>query len=84
MFFEKPELMLKPGIKYSDKEITERKGKMWNNKDLEWYKKNGHASTMRRPDKFYRPWEGQRIHFYIEDILTRKVQLQKDMKESIN
>jgi len=82
MFFEKPELMLKPGIKYSDKEIAERKGKMWDNKDLNWFKEKGHASTMRRPDKFYRPWEGQRIHFYIEDILTRKIQLQEDMKKS--
>ncbi len=82
MFFEKPDLMLKPGIKYSDKEIAERKGKMWDNKDLSWFKEKGHASTMRRPDKFYRPWEGQRIHFYIEDILTRKVELQENMKKS--
>jgi anaerobic selenocysteine-containing dehydrogenase len=82
MFFEKPELMLKPGKKYSDKEIAERKGKMWNDKDLDWYKEKGHASTMRRPDKFYRPWEGQRIHFYIEDILTRKKELQENMKKA--
>lgn len=82
MFFEKPELMLKPGKKYSDKEIAERKGKMWNGKDLDWYKEKGHASTMRRTDKFYRPWEGQRIHFYIEDILTRKKELQENMKKA--
>jgi anaerobic selenocysteine-containing dehydrogenase len=82
MFFEKPELMLKPGKKYSDREIAERKGKMWNGKDLDWYKEKGHASTMRRTDKFYRPWEGQRIHFYIEDILTRKVELQENMKKN--
>ncbi|EMS78186.1 molybdopterin-dependent oxidoreductase [Desulfotignum phosphitoxidans] len=82
MFFEKPELMLKPGKKYSDKEIAERKGKMWNDKDLDWYIEKGHSSTMRRPDKFYRPWEGQRIHFYIEDILTRKKELQENMKKA--
>lgn len=82
MFFEKPELMLQPGVKYSDKDIAERKGKMWNDKDLEWYKKNGHASTMRRPDKFYRTWEGQRIHFYIEDILVRRNELQENMKKA--
>ena len=82
MFFEKPELMLKPGVKYSDKEIAERKGKMWDDKDLEWFKEKGHASTLRRTDKFYRPWEGQRIHFYIEDILTRKAELQENMKKA--
>ena len=82
MFFEKPDLMLKPGIKYGEKEIAERKGKLWNDKDLEWYKKHGHASTKRVPEKFYRTWEGQRIHFYIEDILTRKKELQDNMKEA--
>lgn len=82
MFFEKPELMLKPGVKYSDKDIAERKGKLWDNKDLEWFKQKGHAVTKRRPDKFYRPWEGQRIHFYLEDVLKEKKQLQEKMKKA--
>lgn len=82
MFFEKPELMLQPGKKYSDKDIAERKGQMWNGKDLEWYKKHGHAVTKRRPDKFYRSWEGMRLHFYIEDILSEKKKLQDNMKSA--
>ncbi len=81
-FTEKPELMLKPGVKYSDRDIAERKGKLWNNKDLEWYKKKGHSVTKRRPDKFYRPWEGKRIHFYIEEILVKKNELQAQMKKA--
>ena len=36
-FVNKPELMLEPGKKYTDKEIARRKGLLWNGKDLDWY-----------------------------------------------
>jgi anaerobic selenocysteine-containing dehydrogenase len=54
-FHHKPELLLQPGRKYTDKEIAERKGLLWNDKPLDWYMEHGHAVTPRRPDKFYRP-----------------------------
>ncbi len=69
-FVQKPELKLEPGIKYTDKEIARRKGLLWNGKDLDWYVEHGHAVTERRLDKWYRPWEGMRLHFYIEDMVS--------------
>ena len=78
-FTQKPDLMLKPGIKYSDKDIAERKGLLWNDKPIEWYMEHGHASTERRLDKWYRPWEGLRLNFYIEDLITERNKLKQQM-----
>ena len=79
---QKPELMLEPGIKYTDKEIARRKGLLWNDKDLDWYQERGHAVTERRLDKWYRPWDGLRLHFYIEDMLTQRDGLRAKMEEA--
>lgn len=81
-FVMKPELMLQPGKKYGEKEIAERKGKLWNGKDLAWYAERGHAVTPRKPKKWYRAWEGMRIHFYIEDIIRARDTLMKKMEEA--
>lgn len=81
-FHQKPELMLEPGKKYNDRDIAERKGLLWNGKPLEWYMEHGHSVTKRRPDKWYRPWEGMRLHFYIEYILQRRDELKKNMEEA--
>jgi len=81
-FHHKPELLLKPGRKYSDKEIAERKGLLWNDKPLDWYMERGHAVTPRRPDKWYRPWDGMRLHFYIEDMVTLPRILKAQMEEA--
>jgi anaerobic selenocysteine-containing dehydrogenase len=80
-FHHKPELLLKPGIKYGDRDIAERKGLLWNDKPIEWYMEHGHASTERRLDKWYRPWEGMRLLFYIEDLPCQREQLRKKMTE---
>jgi anaerobic selenocysteine-containing dehydrogenase len=81
-FHHKPDLLLQPGRKYTDKEIAERKGLLWNDKPLDWYIEHGHAVTHRRPDKFYRPWEGMRLHFYIEDMVTIPLDLKAKMDEA--
>jgi anaerobic selenocysteine-containing dehydrogenase len=81
-FGEKPELALETDKKYSDKDIAERKGKLWNDKPLEWYMKHGHAVTKRRPEIWYRPWEGQRLHFYLEYILQQRDELKKKMEDA--
>lgn len=81
-FDHKPELMLKPDRKYSDKDIAERKALLWNGKPLEWWTEHGHAVTKRRPDKWYRPWEGMRLHFYLEIFLEQRDLLRKKMKEA--
>jgi anaerobic selenocysteine-containing dehydrogenase len=81
-FDHKPELRLQPDRKYTDKEIAERKGLLWNDKPLEWYMEHGHAVTPRRPDKWYRPWEGMRLHFYIEDMVTVPRKLKAQMEEA--
>ena len=77
-----PELELKPGVKYGDRDIAERKAKLWDGKDLEYYMEHGHTSTMRRPDKWYRTWEGKRLHFYIEMIVDERDKLRKNMEEA--
>ncbi|MGI9344555.1 MAG: molybdopterin-dependent oxidoreductase [Gammaproteobacteria bacterium] len=79
---QKPELKLEPGIKYTDKEIARRKGLLWNDKDLDWYQEHGHSVTERRLDKWYRPWEGMRLHFYIEDMLKQRDDLHAKMVEA--
>jgi anaerobic selenocysteine-containing dehydrogenase len=81
-FNQKEHLKLQPGIKYDDREIAERMGKLWNDKPIEWYMEHGHSSTERRLDKKYRPWEGMRLNFYIEDLVTEKEKLQKKFKEA--
>ncbi|WP_222428779.1 molybdopterin-dependent oxidoreductase [Denitratisoma sp. DHT3] len=81
-FVMKPELMLETNRTYTDREIAERKGKLWNGKDLDWYVEHGHAVTPRRPEKWYRPWEGMRLHFYIEDILRARDDLRQKMEEA--
>jgi anaerobic selenocysteine-containing dehydrogenase len=81
-FGEKPELALETDKKYSDKDIAERKGKLWNDQPLEWYQEHGHAVTKRKPDIWYRPWEGQRLHFYLEYILQQRDELKKKMEEA--
>ncbi|MBN9460508.1 MAG: molybdopterin-dependent oxidoreductase [Burkholderiales bacterium] len=79
-FHLEPELMLEPGRRYTDREIAERKGLLWNGKDLEWYIEHGHAVTPRRPEKWYRPWEGMRLHFYLEDIVRVRDELMRNME----
>ncbi len=79
-FHQKPELLLDLDKKYSDKEIAERMGKLWNGKDLDWYVEHGHSVKLWRPDKTYRPWEGMRLHFYIEDMLTQRDGLRAKME----
>jgi anaerobic selenocysteine-containing dehydrogenase len=81
-FDHKPELRLEPDRKYTDKEIAERKGLLWNDKPLDWYIEHGHAVTERRSDKWYRPWEGMRLHFYIEDMITIPRDLKARMVEA--
>jgi len=78
----KPELLLEPDKKYTDKDIAERRGLLWNGKDLKWYMEHGHCVTKRRPDKYYRPWEGLRLHFYIEYILKQRDKLKQQMEEA--
>ena len=80
-FEHKPELMLEPDKKYTDKEIARRKGLLWNDKDIDWYMEHGHAVTERRSDKWYRPWEGMRLHFYIEMMVTERDKLKALMEE---
>lgn len=79
-FHMKPELMLEPDRMYSDREIAERKGLLWNGKNLDWYIEHGHAVTPRRPEKWYRPWEGMRLHFYLEDIVRARDDLKRKME----
>jgi anaerobic selenocysteine-containing dehydrogenase len=38
--------------------------------------------TERRPDKWYRPWEGMRLHFYIEDMIKERDMLKVKMEEA--
>jgi anaerobic selenocysteine-containing dehydrogenase len=81
-FNANPNLRLETDVKHSDKEIARRKGLLWNGKDLDWYVEHGHAVTERRPDKWYRPWEGQRLHFYIEDIIRARDELKQNMEKA--
>jgi len=76
----KPELMLELDKKYTDKEMADRKGRLWNDKGIEWYMENC-AVTERRTDKWYRPWEGLRLNFYIEDMLHQRDQLKEKMEQ---
>jgi anaerobic selenocysteine-containing dehydrogenase len=78
----KPELLLDTKKKYTDRDIAERKCLLWNDKPIEWYMEHGHSVTKRRPDKWYRPWEGMRLHFYIEMIVQERDRLQKLMEEN--
>ncbi|MDR2187745.1 MAG: molybdopterin-dependent oxidoreductase [Azonexus sp.] len=81
-FNQKPHLKLEPGKKYSDRDIAERVGQLWNDKPIEWYIEHGHASTERRLDKLYRPWDGMRLLFYIEDLVHEREQLRQKMEEA--
>jgi len=80
-FDQKPELMLQGDRTYTDKEFAELKGKLWNDKDLDWYIEHGHSSTERQSKKAYRPWEGLRLNFYIEDLLLQRDNLKAAMEE---
>jgi len=78
----KPELMLEENRRYADKEIARRRGLLWNGKDLDWYVEHGHAVTPKRTDKWYRPWEGLRLRFYIEDIVRARDELKRNMEQA--
>ncbi len=80
-FDQNPNLALDVTEKHSDKEIARRKGLRWNGKDLDWYVEHGHSVTPRRTDKWYRPWEGLRLHFYIEEFLSTRDNLKQAMEE---
>jgi anaerobic selenocysteine-containing dehydrogenase len=81
-FRMKPELLLEAHEKYSSEEIARRKGLLWNGKDLDWYTEQGHAVVPRRSDKWYRPWEGLRLRFYIEDIVRARDELKRKMEQA--
>ena len=78
----KPELMLELDKKHTDKDIADRKAKLWNGKDLDWYVEHGHSVTPRQPKKTYRPWEGLRLRFYIEDLVRMRDDLKRKMEEA--
>lgn len=77
-----PELMLELDKKYTDKEIARRKGLLWDGNDIDYYMEHGHSVTEKRLDKWYRPWEGCRLHFYIEDYLVERDKLKQQMEEA--
>jgi anaerobic selenocysteine-containing dehydrogenase len=77
-----PELMLDLDKKYTDKEIARRKGLLWNGKDIDWYMERGHSVTEKRLDKWYRPWEGMRLHFYIEEYISERDKLKQQMEDA--
>ncbi len=81
-FVNKPHLKLQPGTKYTDRDIAERVGLLWNDKPIEWYMEHGHSSTERRLDKWYRPWEGMRLQFYVEDIAFQREKLRRQFEEA--
>ncbi len=81
-FEESPNLKLELDQKHGDREIARRKGLNWNGKDLDWYMEHGHSVTPRRPDKWYKPWDGMRLLFYIEDIIRERDGLKKAMDEA--
>lgn len=81
-FNQKPHLKLEPGKKYSDRDIAERMGLLWDDQPIEWYMEHGHSSTERRLDKWYRPWEGMRLLFYIEDLPFQREQLRRQFEEA--
>lgn len=74
-FNMKEHLRLQPGRKYTDREIADRVCRLWNDKPVEWYEEHGHSSTERRLDKWYRPWEGMRLQFYVEDLVDQREKL---------
>ena len=78
----KPELNLTPDHKYTDREIADKSCRLWNDKPIEWYEEHGHSSTERRLDKWYRPWEGLRLLFYIEELVTEREKLRQQMEEA--
>jgi anaerobic selenocysteine-containing dehydrogenase len=78
----KPELMLELDKRHTDRDIAGRKAKLWNGKDLDWYVEHGHSVTPRQPKKTYRPWEGLRLRFYIEDFVRMRDDLQRKMEEA--
>ena len=77
-----PELMLDLDKKYTDKEIARRKGLLWNGEDIDWYMERGHSVTEKRLDKWYRPWEGSRLHFYIEEYIIERDKLKQQMEDA--
>jgi anaerobic selenocysteine-containing dehydrogenase len=81
-FHLKPELLLEKDRKHSAKEIARRKGLLWNGKELDWYIERGHAVAPRRTGHFYRPWEGLRLRFYIEDIVRARDELKRRMEDA--
>lgn len=80
-FDMKPELKLELDKKHTDREIARRKGLLWNGKDIDWYMEHGHSVTEKRLDKWYRPWEGMRLNFYIEDLVHQRDTLKAQMEE---
>ncbi|MDR2852152.1 MAG: molybdopterin-dependent oxidoreductase [Burkholderiaceae bacterium] len=79
----KPHLKLEPGKKYTDREIAERVGLLWNDKPIEWYMEHGHSVTEKRLDKWYRPWEGMRLLFYIEDLVVQRETLRGQFERAL-
>ncbi len=79
-FHLKPELLLEKNRKHTAKEIARRKGLLWNGRDLDWYMERGHSVEPRRSKHFYRPWEGLRLRFYIEDIVRAREELNAKME----
>jgi len=66
----KPELMLDPNKKYSIEEIMDRQAKAiyGDDKGLEWFKENGHAVRILKPEEVYMLYGEHRIPFYNEYI----------------
>jgi anaerobic selenocysteine-containing dehydrogenase len=78
----KPELRLDLDRKYDDKEIAWRMGMLFKGRDLDWFSERGHTVAPRNPATWYRPWEGLRLRFYIEDIVRARDELQRKMQEA--
>jgi anaerobic selenocysteine-containing dehydrogenase len=81
-FQARPELLLERNTKHTDKEIVRRKGLLWNGKELDWQIANAHAIPPARADYWYRPWEGLRLRFYVEDIVRARDGLKRKMEEA--
>ncbi len=80
-FTAQPRYMLDPAKRYSVEELWDRYARniYGDERNLEWFKKNGHAVRHRTPQETYMPYGKLRIPFYFEFIQRTGEDLRRNL-----
>ncbi len=81
--WKNPKYLLEPNKKYTIEEIMSRFATAFygEQRNLEWFKKNGTSMRLKKPSELYFPYKGLRLPFYMDFVKKAGEDLKENMSK---